>query len=379
MFFNKRGHSSIRQWWWEIDTILLLMIVGIMSIGALLITTASPSVAERIGLGSFYFFHRHVIFLALAAIVIFIFSYLPEKTLRKLCLAGFLCTLCFMMTLPFVGDEVKGAKRWISIAGLSIQPSEFLKPFMATIVGMILAERNTNGKIPGFSMVGVLYSISVLLLLIQPDFGMTVSMTVVTAGQLFMAGLSILWITASIFVAIAGGVSAYFVFPHVAKRIDNFLNPEDVENYQIERSLEAYEKGGFFGRGPGEGHVKNVLPDSHTDFIFAVAGEEFGAIVSIMILSLFFAAILRLAIQIYKSKNLFHIYAISGILLHFAFQTIFNVGVTLHLLPTKGMTLPFISYGGSSIISFAIALGIALNFTRRANRRDMSKYHKGFG
>lgn len=373
MFFKKRGHSSIRQWWWEIDTILLTMILAIMSIGALLITTASPSVAERIGLPSFYFFHRHIVFLIIAAMIMFIFSYLPEKYLRKLCLLGFLATLCMMATLPFVGDEVKGAKRWISLAGVSIQPSEFLKPFMATVVGMILAERNNQGTLPGFSMVGLLYVVAIGLLLIQPDFGMSVSMTVVTAGQLFMAGLSIFWIAVSIGSGIGGIILAYFALPHVTKRIDSFLHPEDVENYQIERSLEAYERGGFFGRGPGEGQIKSILPDSHTDFIFAVAGEELGAIVSIMILSLFFAVIMRMSIQIYKSKNLFHIYATCGLLLHFAFQTIFNVGVTLHLLPTKGMTLPFISYGGSSIISFAIALGICLNFTRKWHNVELSK------
>lgn len=365
MFLNKRGHSSIRQWWWEVDTILLIMVLAIMSVGALLIATASPSVAERIGLSSFYFFHRHIAFLLVAVINIFIFSYLPEKYLRKLCLLGFLLSIAMMTTLPFIGDEVKGAKRWISLAGLSIQPSELLKPFMATVVGLILSERNGQGKIPGFSMVGLLYVIAIGLLLIQPDFGMSVSMTVVTAGQLFMAGLSIFWIIISSCSGICGVVLAYFVLPHVAKRIDSFIHPEDGENYQIEKSLEAYEQGGFFGRGPGEGLVKNVLPDSHTDFIFAVAGEELGAIVSIMIMGLFFAVILRMATQIYKSKNLFHIYTTCGLLMHFAFQTIFNIGVTLHLLPTKGMTLPFISYGGSSTISFAIALGICLNFTRR--------------
>jgi len=373
MFLKKRGHSSIRRWWWEVDTILLMLIVAIMAVGALLITTASPSVAERIGLPSFYFFHRHIVFLMIAAVIMFIFSYLPEKHLRKLCLLGFLGAICMMMTLPFVGDEVKGAKRWVSLAGISIQPSEFLKPFMAVVVGMILAERNSQGKLPGFSMVGFLYVIAIALLLIQPDFGMSVSMTVVTAGQLFMAGLSIFWIIVSICSAICGVVLAYFALPHVTKRIDNFLHPEDVENYQIERSLEAYEKGGFFGRGPGEGQIKSILPDSHTDFIFAVAGEELGAIVSIMILGLFFAVILRMSMQIYKSKNLFHIYATCGLLMHFAFQTIFNVGVTLHLLPTKGMTLPFISYGGSSIISFAIALGVCMNFTRKWHNIEPTK------
>ena len=375
MFLKRRGHSSIRQWWWEVDTILLLMIFAVMSIGVLLITTASPSVAERIGLPSFYFFHRHVIFLMLAALNIFIFSYLPERQVRKACLLGFLITILMMIILPLIGDEVKGAKRWISMMGISIQPSEFLKPFMAVIVGMILAERNSQGKLPGFSMVVSVYVIVVGLLLLQPDFGMSASMTVVTAAQLFMAGLSIFWICIAICGCLSGVLGGYFVFPHVAKRIDSFLHPEEIENYQIERSLQAYEHGGFWGRGPGEGQIKSVLPDSHTDFIFAVAGEELGAIVSIMILGLFFAIILRISSKIYKSKNLFHIYATYGLLMHFAFQTIFNIGVTLHLLPTKGMTLPFISYGGSSTISFAITMGICINFTRHMHGSDVRRFN----
>jgi cell division protein FtsW len=272
MFLNKRGYNSIRQWWWEVDTILLIIIFAIMSVGALLITTASPSVAERIGLPSFHFLHRHMIFLFMAALIMFSFSYIQEKTLRKICLVGFLLSIALMALVPMLGEEVKGARRWISVAGIGLQPSEFLKPFMAVVVALILSERNTKGGLPGFSMVGLLYMLVVTLLLLQPDFGMSVSITVVTAGQLFLGGLSLWWICIAAISGVAGIFAAYFSMPHVAKRIDSFLHPEEIENYQIERSLEAYERGGFFGCGPGEGKIKSVLPDSHTDFIFAVAG-----------------------------------------------------------------------------------------------------------
>jgi cell division protein FtsW len=362
---ERRGSHSIRKWWWALDNVSLALIIAILLIGALLITTASPAVAERLKLTPFYFVHRQFAFLFLAAMLIIFISGISEKALKRLVLLGFATCIIMMFMVLFVGDEVKGARRWMSILGISIQPSEVLKPLFIFITGLLLSEKFTKDNFPGFTACGLLYLVVCTLLILQPDFGMVVTYTVVLAGQFFLAGLPLWWIGGAIFLGIFGGLGAYTFLPHVAKRIDSFLNPETSENYQVEKSLESYVSGGLFGRGPGEGVVKSHLPDSHTDFIFAVAGEEFGAIFTSLIILVFLSFILRSLYLLYREQNLFKIYVGGGIIILFALQTIFNIGVTLHLFPTKGMTLPLVSYGGSSIISFAICFGIFLNFTRK--------------
>lgn len=361
--FQKRGNNAIRKWWWEIDGLLLLLILSIAVIGALLITTASPAVAERIGLRPFHFVYKHFVFLGMALVALIGTSAISESHLKKLALSGLFCCIILMIAVLFIGEEVKGARRWISLRGFSLQPSELIKPFLAVIIGLILAESGRNYK--RFIAASLIYLSVAILLLLQPDFGMTVSITAVTCLQFFIAGLPLIWI---FIIGISGIFSAgalYFVLPHVAKRVNGFLYADESENYQVERSLEAYINGGLFGRGPGEGSVKAVLPDSHTDFIFSVAGEELGGCVSSLIILIFCAVVLRGLGRLIRSHNLFHIYAASGLLMHFAFQSIFNIGVTLHLLPTKGMTLPFMSYGGSSILSFGIAMGMCINLAKR--------------
>lgn len=371
---ERRGSHSVRKWWWTLDSISLALIIGILLIGALLITTASPAVAERLKLSPFYFVHRQFAFLFLASMLIIFISSLSEKALKRIVLLGFATCILMMVIVLFVGDEVKGARRWISLLGVSVQPSEVLKPLFIFITGLLLSEKFSRDNFPGFTACGIIYLVVCTLLILQPDFGMVVTYTVVLAGQFFLAGLSLWWIGAAAFLGIFGGLAAYTFLPHVAKRIDSFINPEATENYQVEKSLESYVSGGLFGRGPGEGVVKSHLPDSHTDFIFAVAGEEFGAIFTSLIILVFLSFILRSLYLMYKEQNLFKIYVGGGIIILFALQTIFNIGVTLHLFPTKGMTLPLVSYGGSSIICFAICFGIFLNFTRKqgtiANLRE---------
>jgi cell division protein FtsW len=337
----------------------------VISVGAMLITTASPAVAERLGLHPFYFVHRQFIFLFLAVIIMLIISTFSEKMIKRFALGGFILFLTLMVAVLFIGDEAKGAKRWMTIYGFSLQPSEFIKPFFALITGLILSERYTASNLPGFTICSGLYLVIAILLILQPDIGMTISITAVTATQFFLAGLPIVWIAITAILTIFGAFAAYLFLPHVARRIDSFLNPQETENYQVEKSLEAYLNGGLFGKGPGEGVVKSVLPDSHTDFIFAVAGEELGAIFTTMIIILFFLVVLRGFSRLIKENNLFYIYSTAGLLMYFALQSIFNIGVTLHLFPTKGMTLPFISYGGSSVLSFAVTMGMCLSLTRR--------------
>jgi len=375
MSFGKRGSTSIGRWFWTIDNVSLILLFSIMCFGAVLITTASPAVAERIKVSSFYFVHRQLLFLAASFFLIILFSAVSEKSLRRFILIGFVACLVLLISVLLFGDEVKGAKRWINILGFNLQPSEFLKPFYIFIMGLILSERYNKEKFPAFTTAILLHGIVVLLLILQPDFGMVITFTTVLAGQFFMAGLPLALIFIIGFLAIAGAFAAYTFLPHVARRVDSFLNPEATENYQVEKSLEAYVKGGLFGKGPGEGTVKANLPDSHADFIFAVAGEEFGAIFCSLILILFLAFIIRAIFQIAKLDNLFKIYTCSGIIMLFTLQTVFNIGVTLHLFPTKGMTLPFISYGGSSSLSFAIAFGIFLNLTKKHNTLKAKREH----
>jgi cell division protein FtsW len=370
---NRRGNNSLRKWYWSIDSILFFLIITIILIGILLITTASPPVAERLKLNSFYFVHRQFLFLFTSVIIIISLSLISERNLRKISLIGLISSILLMIIVLFVGEEVKGAKRWINLLGLSIQPSEIAKPFFIFFVGLFLSEKYNRDNFPGFTLASGLQVVICALLILQPDFGMLITYTIVTAGQLFLAGLSIWWITFVMFIAIITGFCAYTMLPHVARRIDNFINPEASENYQIEKSLESYVNGGLFGRGPGEGTVKSHLPDSHTDFIFAVAGEEFGAIVVSIILLILLSFIVKGFIRIFREQDLFKIYVCGGILILFSLQSIFNIGVTLHLLPTKGMTLPFISYGGSSSISFAICFGVFLNLTRKNHNLGLFK------
>jgi cell division protein FtsW len=363
---EKRGSKSIRKWWWALDNISLVLIICIIMIGALLITTASPPVAERLKLSSFYFAHRQFLFLILASFIIFFLSSISERSLKRLILLGFVTCLIMMVAVLFFGEEVKGARRWISILGFSLQPSEILKPIFIFLTGLLLAEKFTRNNFPSFSACLALYAIICTLLILQPDFGMVITYTIVLGGQFFLAGLPIWWIAIAVIACASGGFIAYNFLPHVARRIDMFLSPDTSENFQVEKSLESYVSGGIFGKGPGEGVVKSHLPDSHTDFIFAVAGEEFGALFASCIILVFLSFILRALYLLHKEQNLFKIYVGGGIILLFALQTIFNIGVTLHIFPTKGMTLPFISYGGSSIMCYSICFGIFLNFTRRS-------------
>ena len=344
---------------------ILSLVISIMFVGVILITMASPAVAERIKVTPFHFINKQIFYVILSLVIISIISTMPEKTLRNFVLAGFFISVILMVSVLFLGDDVKGAKRWMSLFGITIQPSEILKPFYIFITGLILADKFNKKDFPGFKLAIFLHTIVCALLVLQPDFGMIVTYTTVLASQFFLAGIPF-WVIIMLFMlGIVGCISAYFALPHVARRIDNFLNPNTTDNYQISKSIEAYTNGGLFGTGPGEGTVKSHLPDSHADFIFAVAGEELGALFCAIIILLFLALILRVFIKINTLDSLYKIYITSGLIILFTLQALFNIGVTLHVFPTKGMTLPLISYGGSSMISFAIVFGMILNLLKR--------------
>ena len=364
-------NNFINRWWKVIDQQTIIAMVILLAFSLMLVTTASPAGANRIGLTDNYFSSRHVVFLTLAVIIILTFSLLDKKWIRRLAIFGFLGSLLMLVLVKFYGFEVKGATRWINIGGFSYQPSEFMKPFFAVVTGWILSLHYYE-EFPSFKVCFMLFISVAALLIIQPDFGMLVMVSAVFGIQLFVAGLPIIWLFIAIFASVFGSIGAYLLLPHVASRINRFLDPVNSENYQITRSLEAFESGGLYGKGPGEGSVKQFLPDSHTDFIFAVAGEEFGAIICLMIIITFAYIVIRILINLLHEDDKFIQIAAIGIISQFGLQAVINMGVSLNLLPTKGMTLPFISYGGSSTLAISIGMGMLLGLTKR--KASLVKY-----
>ncbi len=363
--------NLIKQWWRTIDQQAVIAYGILIAFSFMLVTTTSSAVAGKIGLVDNYFSSRQILHLFVGAIFMVAFSSLDKKWIKRIAILGFLFSLTMLILVKFYGYEVKGATRWIRIAGFSYQPSEFLKPFFAVVTGWILSLKYQEG-FPSFQVCILLYAVVAILILIQPDVGMLILITAVFASQLFIAGFPIIWIIVAFMGGFFGIVSAYFLLPHVTSRINNFLDPVSNENYQISKSILAFEEGGLYGRGPGEGSVKQHLPDSHTDFIFAVAGEEFGAIICIMIIGIFAFIVLRSLIRINNEQDKFIQLASIGLISQFGLQAVINMGVTLNLLPTKGMTLPFISYGGSSTLAIGIAVGMLLGLTK--HKTSLVKY-----
>lgn len=360
-----RRQGIFRAWWGSVDRLSISVILLIIASSLVMVTTASPAVATRIGLEPFYFMKRQVVFLVLGAILVITVSFFSIQASRRLAITGFIICLFLMVAVLFFGSEIKGARRWLALSGFALQPSEFAKPFFSIVTAWILSIKHMEPRFPSFKIALLSYIIFIGLLIAQPDFGMTITVTVIWLGQLFIAGLSIFWIVTSFILGIVGMVWAYLSLPHVQKRIDSFLNPENYDNYQVQKSIEAFKNGGFYGTGPGEGTIKYHLPDSHADFIFSVIGEEMGVIACLIILGLYSVIVVRGLYLILHNYDQFNVLAVSGILIQIGIQSAFNMGVTLNLFPTKGMTLPLISYGGSSVLATSMALGLMLAFTRK--------------
>jgi cell division protein FtsW len=363
--FARTDTSVIGCWWWTVDRWSLGALTILGAFGVLLILAASPSVADRLGLDSFYFVRRQFVLMPLAAFILASVSLLSPKEVYRLAVAVFISSMILLIMALALGAEIKGARRWISIAGLSLQPSEFVKPSFIVIVAWMLDQARLKKGYPGNFLIGALFLLVIALLLMQPDFGMAVVISAVWFTQFFLAGLPLVWMI--LLTVIAGGCLAagYFVFPHVASRIDRFLDPTLGDSYQITTSMEAFMHGGLTGRGPGEGTVKEVLPDAHADFIFAVAGEEFGLLVCLVIVGLFAFVMVRGFNRLMEENSFFVLLAGTGLLVQFGLQAIVNMASSLHLIPTKGMTLPFISYGGSSLMALSLGMGMVLALTRR--------------
>jgi cell division protein FtsW len=357
--------SIVGRWWWTVDHWILTAVALLIASGALLTLAASPAVADRIGLDSFHFVKRQFLLLVPAVGLMLAVSLLSPRGVRRLATAGFVISLALVAATVFGGDEIKGARRWLHLGTLSIQPSEFLKPTFAVVAAWMFAASKRSPEFPGNWFSAALLATAVGLVLSQPDIGMVVVISAVWSAQFFMAGLPMVWVGLLALLALAAAIGAYLAFPHVAQRIDLFLNPASGDTYQVDRALEAFANGGLLGRGPGEGVIKTIIPDAHTDFVFAVAGEEFGLIACLAIICLFAFVVLRGLGRLLQEGDLFVLLAGAGLLVQFGLQAVINIGVNLRLMPTKGLTLPFISYGGSSLLALALGMGMILALTRR--------------
>jgi cell division protein FtsW len=369
---SRADRSRFAEWWWTVDRVLLGAAVGLMFAGIVLSLAASPAVAERLGYESFYFVKRHLLFLGPAIVVMIATSFLTPRQARRMALLVLVAAMILMLAALFVGAEVNGARRWIDVAGFSLQASEFMKPAFVLIVAWLFAENARRTDIPGNAFALILLAMVVALLVAEPDFGQTILVVIVWGALLFLAGLSWPWI-AGIGAVVAGGVfAAYFALPHVAVRIDRFLQPASGDTFQIDKALASITRGGWFGQGPGEGIIKRVIPDAHTDFIFAVAAEEFGILACIVLVAVFALVVFRGLSRSARSDDGFIRLSAAGLVVLFGTQCAINMAVNLNLMPAKGMTLPFISYGGSSLIAVAFGMGLLLALTRsRAEPRTI--------
>lgn len=363
----------LTQWWWTVDRRLLACALALMGLGVVLVMAASPPVALRIGTDYLHFVVRHIAVLVPALAMMLGLSLLsgPRMVWRvaTFVLAG---SLLAMILVLFIGTEIKGGQRWISLPGFSLQPSEFAKPAFAVFIAWLIARQKEDITFPGYILAGGVFFFLLTLLMLQPDFGMSVVVTSIFTAEIFLAGLPFRYLVGIVLVALVGLVAVYYTFDHVHSRIDRFLDPASGDNYQIARSIEAFQNGGLTGTGPGQGTVKLRLPDAHADFIFSVGAEEFGFLPVLVIIGLYAGIVWRGMQNLTNTSDLFVILACGGLLTMFGLQALIHMGSAMHLLPTKGMTLPFISYGGSSLLATAFGFGLILALTRRSRRSSVA-------
>ena len=375
---SRATRTPFGEWWWTVDKLLLGALATLMLAGIVLSLAASPAVAVRLRLDPFYFVNRHVLFLLPAIAIMLVISFLTPHQIRRLALLMFAVSLAMVVVTILFGAEIKGSRRWLSLLGMTIQPSEFLKPAFVILVSWLFAESSRRPEMPATSLALGLLMMVVVLLVLQPDFGQTMLIALVWCAVFFMAGMRIIWIAGLGAVSAAGLITAYYTMPHVTLRIQRFLDPGSGDSFQISTSVASFLRGGWFGLGPGEGTVKRILPDSHTDFIFAVAAEEFGIMLCLMLLLLFAFVVIRALRHAMVNEDPFTRFAAAGLAILFGLQAAINMSVNLHLMPAKGMTLPFISYGGSSMLSLAYAMGMLLALTRERPRAEMLASHLNF-
>ncbi|WP_088343450.1 MULTISPECIES: putative peptidoglycan glycosyltransferase FtsW [Rhodomicrobium] len=365
MRLARTDRSVFTEWWFSVDRLLLGAVLLIMLIGALVSLAASPAAAHKIGAEPLYFFKRHVLYMVPAALFLISASMLHPKLVRRMGLVLFLGGIGLMLLAFAQGIEKNGAVRWVIIGGQSIQPSEFAKAGFIILTAWLFGESGKRRDMPTLQIAIAVLGLFALCLVMQPDIGQTALVVLVWGGLFFLAGYSLIWIGLAILAGAGGFVGAYHMLPHVQSRVDRFLYPASGDTHQTETALAAFREGGWFGRGPGEGVVTPGLPDAYTDYIFAVIAEEFGLIFCLFLVCLYAFIVWRGFRAASRSHDPFIRLALSGLMMLFGFQTLINMAVNVDMLPSKGMTLPFLSYGGSSLTAMALTMGLALGLARR--------------
>ncbi len=366
---SRADKSVLGQWWWTVDKTILMTILVLSVFGLGLVMTASPAVAERIGFDTYHFVVRHVLFLAPCLGAMIVLSFVQERTIWRVSALLLMLSIVGIFVSLAVGTEIKGAQRWIKIAGFSLQPSEFMKPAFLVASAWLMARQREKEGFHGLYMSFGLLVFCVALLIAQPDLGMTVLLCSAFCVQLFLFGSSLRYFVLLGGLGIVGLVGAHFTLDHVQSRIDRFLNPASGDNYQVERSIESFANGGLMGTGPGQGTVKLQLPDAHADFIFSVAGEELGFIFTFVLIGLYAFILWRGMRVLARGSSVFGMLAGGALLALVAIQSFIHMGSAMHLIPAKGMTLPLVSYGGSSMLALGFTFGVILAVTRKTGQR----------
>lgn len=364
--FSRSSSNMVANWWWTVDKILLAAVAFLLLCGIVLSMSAYPVVAKVKNITTYHLVYKQAFFICIAVGTILFFSMMGLKWTRRLAILGYTGTIFLLVLTLFFGVEIKGAKRWLDI-GTRIQPSEFVKPVFVILTAWMFEIQRRYKNFPGFWASLGLLGLTCALLLKQPDYGMTVVIVLVWLAQVYLSGIPMktIYILAGLAIVLFAG--AYFALPHVQVRIDGLISgifdgkPQD----QVKRSLDAFENGGFFGVGVGEGVVKWHIPDAHTDFIFPVAGEEFGMLVCLMIVIAYCVVVVRSMGIAIKETNMFLVLSICGLAISFGLQSLVNMASTMQLGPTKGMALPLISYGGSSLLGASVGVGMLLALTRK--------------
>lgn len=362
MLISRSDNSNIALWWWTIDRFLLTLFSILIIVGIFLVMASSQHLAQSFNIFSHYFTLRHILFVIISLPIIFLFSLLNEKQTKAISIIGLIITIFLLLIILINGSEIKGAKRWIYFSGFSFQPSELCKPFYVIVNAWFLTLWIEGKNFPGWAWSIVSLILISSLLLIQPDVGMTIVIILTWCFQLFITGIPLIIIICLTLAVPLFVILTYHNFDHVKIRIDGFL---EGTTYQVTKSLQSFEFGGFWGTGPGEGFYKKFLPDAHSDFVFAVAAEEYGILICLIIILIYSLVVYRAFSLSFINKSLFFIIAVSGLAFQFGIQTLIHMASNTNLIPTKGMTLPFLSYGGSSMISSAITVGILLSLTRK--------------
>lgn len=349
---------KIKTFWNSIDRLNFILIFILGLLGVLLSFTVNQS---------FLFINRHTVFFILGMLIILFLSQQNNKNIRRIALFGFIILIILLLSLYFFEYEVKGSKRWLRILSFSFQPSEVVKPFFIILTSWGISQ-SVKGKKYFLLVTFVSFLTLILLVLLQPDLGMTILIASTFFCQLFIAGLPMMLVLYGLVLILSLSVLSYFFLDHVKNRIDSFLGNADT--YQIDLSLSAFKSGGIFGKGPGQGDLKEKIPDANTDFIFAVAGEELGLIFCLIILIIILSIVIKTLLKVLKIDNPYKIIAISGLICSFGLQSLINIFSALGMIPTKGMTLPFVSYGGSSMLASSILFGFLLSLTNINNEEE---------